>query len=89
MLSSGCTVKTLLPQRHDVRTMFIHPYLIEEHISQRERELRRYALRDTPHQSGPLRRHSVGRRAGWMLIEIGLALVQGAATPDTPPRQSE
>jgi hypothetical protein len=35
MLSSGCTVKTLLPQRHDVRTMFIHPYLIEEHISQR------------------------------------------------------
>ena len=28
------------------------------------------------------------RRTGWVLIEIGLALVQGAVTPDTPPHES-
>ena len=80
-------VKTLLPQQDDVRTMFINPYLIEEHIRQREQELRRSARRYTPRQ--PYTRHRlVRRRTGWVLIEIGLALVQGAVTPDTPPHES-
>jgi hypothetical protein len=72
--------------------MFTHPYLIEEHIRQREQELRRSARRYTSRQPRrrhrPAGRHAVRRRAGWALIEIGLALVQGAVMPDTPPRQS-
>jgi len=72
--------------------MFINPYLIEEHIRQREQELRRSARRYTPGQPHPrhrpVRRHSVRRRIGWVLIEIGLTLVQGAVMPDTRPRQS-
>ena len=69
-------VKELLPQRDDVRTMFTHPYLIDEHIRQREQELRRSARRYTPRQPhrrhSPAGRHPVRRRAGWALIEIGL-----------------
>jgi hypothetical protein len=72
--------------------MFAHPYLIEEHIRQREQELRRSARRYTPRQPHrrhrPAGRHPVRRRAGWALIEIGLALVQGAVMPATRPRQS-
>jgi hypothetical protein len=67
--------------------MLIHPFLTEELSRLREQELRRSARRHTPRQ--PHTRHRpIRRRAGWVLIEIGLALVQSAVTRDTPPRES-
>ena len=83
----GGRVKTLLPQRDDVSIMLIHPFLTEELSRLHEQELRRSARRYTPRQ--PYTRHRlVRRRTGWVLIEIGLALVQSAVTPDTPPHES-
>jgi hypothetical protein len=61
--------------------MFIHPYLIEEHIHQREQQQRRSARRYMPRQSHPRRcptgHQAASRQAGWALVEIGPVLVQG------------
>jgi hypothetical protein len=56
----------------------MHPYVAGELIRGREQELRRSARRYTSHRR--LRRWlgSIRNRAGWLLIEIGLALAQGS-----------
>ena len=56
--------------------MFVHPHVTGELIRQREQELCRSGRRYTPPQQP--RRGSVRHRAGWLLIEIGLALAQGS-----------
>ena len=63
----------------------MHPYVREELARQREQELRRSAGRSTPPRHMH-RRHGAARyRAGWVLIEIGLALAQRFAKADTWP----
>jgi hypothetical protein len=59
--------------------MFMHPYVTEELARQREQELRRSVRRYTPpRQLRRRRRGCIRHRAGWVLIEIGLALAQGS-----------
>jgi len=78
--------------RDDVRTMLIHPYLIEELIRQREQQLRRSARRYMPRRSHPQRcptgRQAARRRAGWALVETGLVLVQGCGDDRYPSREN-
>jgi nuclear transport factor 2 (NTF2) superfamily protein len=63
----------------------MHPYVREELARQREQELRRSAGRYRPPQQRH-RRHGAARyRAGWVLIEIGLALAQRSAMAGTWP----
>jgi len=63
--------------------MYMPLYIREELARQHERELRRSAGRYTPPRH-PHRRHGSARyRAGWVLIEIGLALAQRSAMADT------
>jgi hypothetical protein len=78
--------------RDDVRTMFTHPVLTEEHIRQREQQLRRSARRYMPRRSHrrrcPTARQAASRRAGPALVEIGLVLVQGRGNDRYPPREN-
>ena len=70
-------------------TMLMHLYATEDLIRQREHELHRSARRHTPSRRFHQQHGSVRHRAGWALIEIGLALVvQGRAHAWHPPRQS-
>src|SRR5258708_24505298 len=77
--------------RDDVRTMLIHPYLIEDLIRRREQQLRRSARRYMPRRSHPRRcptgRQAARRRAGWALVETGLVLVQGCGDPQKSPER--
>jgi hypothetical protein len=57
------------------------PYVREELARQREQELRRSAGRCVPPRHLHRRHGSARYRAGWVLIEIGLALAQRSATP--------
>jgi hypothetical protein len=54
----------------------MHLYVREELARQRERELRRSAGRCVPPRHLHRRHGSARYRAGWVLIEIGLALAQ-------------
>jgi hypothetical protein len=56
----------------------MHLYVTEELIRQREQELHRPARRYIPPRQFRRCRDSVRHRAGWLLIEIGLALAQGS-----------
>ena len=62
--------------------MYIPLYIREELARQRERELRRSAARYTPPRHLHRRQGSARYRAGWVLIEIGLALAQRSAIAD-------
>jgi hypothetical protein len=57
----------------------MYPYMIEL-ARQRDADLRKSARRYGPHVPGPHqgRRRSVRHRAGWALVEIGLALAHGS-----------
>jgi len=59
--------------------MLMHLYVTEDLIRQREHELRTSARRHMPRRQFRPRHGSVRHRAGWVLIEVGLALVQGCA----------
>ena len=61
----------------------MHPYVWEELARQREREPRRSAGRYVPPRYLHRRHGSARYRAGWVLIEIGLALAQRSAIADT------
>jgi hypothetical protein len=61
----------------------MHPSVREELARQREQELRRSAGRYTPPRHMRRRHGSARYRAGWVLIEIGLALAQRSAMADT------
>ena len=63
----------------------MHPYVSEELARQREQELRRSAGRYTPRRHLHRRHGSARYRAGWVLIEVGLALAQRSAMADTWP----
>ena len=63
--------------------MYMPPHIREELARQRERELRRSAGRYTPPRHLHRRYGSARYRAGWVLIEIGLALAQRSAIADT------
>ena len=65
--------------------MYTHPYVREELARQREQDLRRSAGRYTPPRHMHRRHGSARYRAGWVLIEIGLALAQRSAMADTWP----
>jgi len=55
----------------------MNPYVTEELIGQGEQQLRRSARRyNTARQPRRRRRGCLRRRTGWVLIEIGLALLQ-------------
>ena len=67
--------------------MFMHPYVMEELARQRKQELRRSVRGYTPPRQFRRRRCGcISHRAGWVLIEIGLALPRVLAMPDTRPR---
>ena len=56
----------------------MHPYMREELVRQRERELRRRAGRYAQLGSGRRRPESAWRRTGRALAGIGLALARGS-----------
>jgi len=66
----------------------MHLYVTADLIRQREHELHRSARRHTPSRRFHRQRGSVRHRAGWALIEIGLALVVQGCADASHPRQS-
>jgi hypothetical protein len=56
----------------------MHPYMREELVRQRERELRRWAERYAQPRSGRRRPESARQRADRALVRIGLALARGS-----------
>jgi len=56
----------------------MHPYQMEQMISQHHEELRAQARLARRHVQRPGPRNSVRHRAGWTLVEIGLRLAGGS-----------
>jgi hypothetical protein len=56
----------------------MHPYQMEQIVSQRTEELRAQAHLARRHVQRPGPRNSVRHRAGWTLVEIGLRLAGGS-----------
>ena len=56
----------------------MHPYQMEQMVSQYNKELRAQAHGARRHVQHPGPRNSVRHRAGWTLVEIGLRLAGGS-----------
>ena len=56
----------------------MHPYQMEQMVSQHTREMRAQAHLARLHVPHPGPRNSVRHRAGWTLVEIGLRLAGGS-----------
>ena len=56
----------------------MHPYQMEQMVSQHTREMRAQAHLARLHVPHPGPRNSVRHRAGWALVEIGLRLAGGS-----------
>jgi hypothetical protein len=54
----------------------MHPYIAEQLMRQRAQELHHASRRYVPTRRVRGSPHSIKYRTGWVLIEIGLALVQ-------------
>jgi hypothetical protein len=62
--------------------MLMHPYIAEQLMRQRAQELHHASRREMPTRPVRRRRHSMKYRTGWMLVEIGLALLQRSPVTD-------
>lgn len=56
----------------------MHPYQMEQLVSQRAQEIRTQGNLARRHVHHPGPRNSVRHRAGWRLIELGLRLAGGS-----------
>jgi hypothetical protein len=62
--------------------MLMHPYIAEQLMRQRAQELHRASRRSMPTRPVRRRPHSIKYRTGWVLVEIGLALLQRSPVSD-------